>query len=237
MRESVVIFDLYGTLVDGFSFSAHERTLVTMTQILQTPDAARFTYSFTHETWLARGTGQFRSIEENIAWIYAQQGWLLAPERVAEALRLRLEFTREGLAPLPGALETLATLRERGYRLGLISDCSAETPQLWASLPFAPLIEAPIFSCDVGYLKPDPHIYQIACERLGVTPEECVYVGDRPEEVIGARAAGMRAVRVRPPHDDTYEAREQGRPTWDGPELESVAQLPALLATTDELSE
>jgi len=232
MRESVVIFDLYGTLVDGFSFSAHERTLVAMTQALQAPDAALFAQSFTHETWLARGTGRFHSIEENIAWIYARQGWQIAPERVTEAVRLRLEFTRAGLAPLPGALEALTTLHERGYRLGLISDCSAETPQLWESLPFAPLIEAPVFSCDVGYLKPDPHIYQIACQRLGVAPGECVYIGDRPEEVIGARAVGMRALRVRPPHDDTYEAREEGHPTWDGPELESVAQLPALLATT-----
>ncbi len=229
MRESVIIFDLYGTLVDGFSFSAHERTLITMTKALQTPDAALFAHSFTHETWLARGSGQFASIEENIAWIYARQGWEIAPERVAEAVRLRLEFTRDGLEPLPGALAALATLRERGYRLGLISDCSVETPQLWERLPFAPLIEAPVFSCVVGYLKPDPRIYQIACERLGVLAGECVYIGDRPEEVIGARAVGMRALRVRPPHDDTYEAREEDRPTWDGPELDTVAQLPALL--------
>jgi putative hydrolase of the HAD superfamily len=230
MRPTVVIFDLYGTLVGGFSFSAHERALVAMSEALQTPDPAAFTHSFTHETWPARGTGQFPSIEDNIAWIYERQGWPLAPERVAEAARIRLAVTQDGLIALPGALEALTTLRQRGYRLGLISDCSAETPQLWDSLPFAPLIEAPIFSCNVGYLKPDPRIYQIACERLAVAPEACLYIGDRPEEVIGARAAGMRAVRVRPPHDDTYEAREEGRPVWDGPELDSVAQVPALLA-------
>ncbi len=229
MRPDVVIFDLYGTLVDGFSYTAHERALVAMTQVLQTPDPQAFTHSFTHETWLARGAGQFASIEENIAWIYARAGWPLAPERLAEAIQIRLAFAREGLAALPGALATLTTLRRRGYRLGLISDCSAETPQLWQSLPFAALIESPIFSCEVGYLKPDPQIYQIACERLGVLPGACYYIGDRPEEVIGARAFGMRAVRVRPPHDDTYEARESGRPTWDGPELDSVAQVPALL--------
>lgn len=231
MRPAVIIFDLYGTLVDGFSYSAHERALVAMTQALQTPDPAAFTRSFTHETWPARGTGQFPSIEDNIAWIYERQGWPLDPERLAEAIRIRVEFTREGLAALPGALEALTALKARNHRLGLISDCSAETPQVWASLPFASLIEAPIFSCDVGYLKPDPHIYHIACERLGAMPGECLYIGDRPEEVIGARAVGMRAIRVRPPHDDTYEAREEGRPTWDGPELDSVAQVPPLLAS------
>jgi putative hydrolase of the HAD superfamily len=229
MRENVVIFDLYGTLVDGYSFSAHERALAEMTQALQTPDHAVFARSFTHDTWLARGTGQFPSIEENIAWIFAQQGWPTEPERIAEAVRIRLEFTREGLAPLPGAHETLTALRQRGYRLGLISDCSIETPQLWETIPFAPLIEAPIFSCAVGHLKPDPRIYQIACERLGVAPDECLYIGDRPEEVIGARAVGMRAVRVRPPHDDTYEAREEDRPIWDGHEIETISEVIALI--------
>ena len=229
MRYSTVIFDLYGTLVDGFSYSEHERALLAMTQALQTPDHGAFAHSFTHETWLARGTGQFPTIEDNIAWIYERAGWPVEPESIAEAVRIRLEFTRAALVPLPGAHETLTTLSQRGYRLGLISDCSAETPQLWATLPFAPLIEAPVFSCEVGHLKPDPRIYEIACERLGVAADECVYIGDRPEEVIGARAVGMRAVRVRPPHDDTYEAHEEGRPTWDGPELDSVVELAALL--------
>ncbi|HZC05967.1 MAG TPA: HAD-IA family hydrolase [Ktedonobacterales bacterium] len=235
MRPDVIIFDLYGTLVNGFSYSAHERALVAMTQALRTPDPEAFTRSFTHETWLARGSGQFASIEENIAWIYARYGWPLAPDRLDEAIRIRVECTRAGLAPLPGALEALTTLRQRGHRLGLISDCSAEIPALWETLPFAPLIEEPVFSCAVGYLKPNPRIYQIACERLGVASDDCLYVGDRPEEVIGARAAGIRAIRVRPPHDDTYEAREVDRPVWDGPELDSVALIPAALADNRSL--
>ena len=208
MRPAVTIFDLYGTLVDGFSYSQHERALVAMTETLQTPDPRAFALSFTHDTWLARGTGQFPSIEANIAWIYEEYRWPLDTDRMAEALQ---------------------TLKRRGHRLGLISDCSAETPEIWPSLPFAPLIEQPVFSCAVGYLKPDPRIYQIACERLGVAPTDCLYIGDRPEEVIGARGVGMRAIRVRPPRDDTYEAREPDRPVWDGPELESVAQVPAAL--------
>ncbi|HET9111132.1 MAG TPA: HAD-IA family hydrolase [Ktedonobacterales bacterium] len=230
MRPDVIIFDLYGTLVNGFSYSEHERTLAAMAQALRAPDPEAFTHDFTHETWPQRGTGQFSTIEENIAWIYDHHGWPLSPDRLADAIRLRMEFTRVGLAPLPGAVEALEVLRGRGHRLGLISDCSAETPALWDSLPFAPLIEEPVFSCAVGFLKPDARIYQIACERLGVTREACLYVGDRPEEVVGARAAGIRAIRVRPPHEDTYEAREAGRPIWDGPELDSVAQVPAALA-------
>jgi len=228
-RYSTVIFDLYGTLVGGYSYSQHERVVATMAEVMRARDHAVFARRFSYETWVARGTGTFPTIEANIAWIFAQEGWPLDQTALTEALRLRMDFMAEGLAPLPGAHETLTTLSQRGYRLSLISDCSAETSQLWESVPFAPLIESPVFSCEVGYLKPHPRIYEIACDRLGVAPEACVYIGDRPEEVIGARAAGMRALRVRPPHADTYEAREEDRPTWDGPEIDTVAELLPLL--------
>lgn len=228
-RYSTVIFDLYGTLVGGYSYSQHERVVAAMADVMGARDHEVFARRFSYETWPARGTGKFPSIEANIAWIFEQEGWPLDQARLAEALRLRMDFVAEGLVPLPGATEALATLRQRGYRLGLISDCSAETVQLWPAQPFAPLIEAPIFSCDAGYLKPHPRIYEIACERLAVAPEECVYIGDRPDEVIGARAAGMRALRVRPLHADTYEARLEGHPTWDGPEIDAVAELAAIL--------
>lgn len=228
-RYSTVIFDLYGTLVGGYSYTQHEAVVAVMAEVMRARDHTVFARRFSYETWVARGTGQFPSIEANIVWIFEQEGWPLDPAALAEALRLRTAFMEERFEPLPGAHETLTTLSQRGYRLGLISDCSAETPLLWESLPFAPLIESPVFSCEVGHLKPHPRIYEIACERLGVAPEACVYIGDRPEEVIGARAVGMRAARVRPPHDDTYEARELNRPLWDGAELDSVTQVMALL--------
>lgn len=227
--RSVIIFDLYGTLVGGYSYSQHERAVAAMAEVTRAGDHAVFARRFSYDTWVARGTGQFPGVAENIAWIFEQEGWPLDAQALVEASRLRMDFMATGLEPLPGAPEALATLRGRGYRLGLISDCSSETVELWPELPFAPLIEEPVFSCAVGYLKPHPRIYEIACERLAVAPEACVYVGDRPEEVIGARAAGMWALRVRPVHNDTYEAREEGRPTWDGPEIDAVAELPAIL--------
>ena len=53
-----------------------------------------------------------------------------------------------------------------------------------------------MFSCSVGVAKPDPRIYRIAAERLGVEPGECLFVDDQPPFVEGARAAGMDAVRL-----------------------------------------
>ncbi len=55
----------------------------------------------------------------------------------------------------------------------------------------------------IGLVKPDPAIYQLACQRLGVIPEDCRYVGDGgSNELTGADASGMRAVLIAPSYDD-----------------------------------
>lgn len=229
MPYSTVIFDLYLTLVNGYSFTEHERVVAEMASALHAPDPSAFARLFSHETWPDRGTGRLPTIRANIEAIYRRLGWPIEPERVAEAARLRREFTSNALVPLPGALEALEAVRARGYRTALISDCSEETPLLWGQTPFAPLMEVTVFSCEVGMLKPEPGIYALACQRLGVEPTACVYTGDREEELIGARDAGMRAIMSLPPHQDTYEARDANRPVWDGPVISNVAALPALL--------
>lgn len=229
MPYSTVIFDLYLTLVNGYSLTEHERIVAEMAGILQAPDPSAFARLFSYETWPERGTGRLPTIRANIEAIFHRLGWQVEQERIAGAARLRREFTAAALIPLPGAVEALEAVRAMGYRIGLISDCSEETPLLWNQTPFAPLVEVAVFSCEAGLLKPDPGIYTLACQRLGVEPAACVYVGDRDEELIGARAVGMRAIQSLPPHLDTYEARDAARPTWDGPTIPSVAALPTLL--------
>ena len=52
-----------------------------------------------------------------------------------------------------------------------------------------------VFSCHVGYMKPDPEIFQICLERLGLSGPECLYVGDGGnQELIASAAAGMTPV-------------------------------------------
>ncbi|HEU0026603.1 MAG TPA: HAD-IA family hydrolase [Ktedonobacterales bacterium] len=233
MPYSTVIFDLYGTLVAGYSFTGHERVVAQMAEMLRAPDPAAFAQIFTYETWLDRSTGRVPTIQANIEAIFQRLGWPFEPERIADVVHLRRAFTAEAMTPLPGAVEAVEAVRARGYCIGLISDCAEETPLLWNQTPFAPLIEVAIFSCEVGMLKPNPGIYTLACQRLGAEPAACVYVGDREEELIGARGVGMYTVQSLPPHLDTYESRDANRPSWDGPVIPSVAALPALLDALD----
>jgi putative hydrolase of the HAD superfamily len=98
------------------------------------------------------------------------------------------------------AVSALSALKKRGLSTGMISDCTHELPAFLPSLPVAPLLDARIFSVEVGVCKPDPAIYLAACEQLGVAAEECVYVGDGgSRELTGAAAVGMTPVRLSAP--------------------------------------
>ncbi len=119
----------------------------------------------------------------------------------AEA-RARAVIRREAdsLRPYGDTLATLRELRARGYRLVLVSNVSGPGELFREGLARAgvlPLLEATVFSYDVGVRKPDPAIFRRALDAVGVPPERAVHVGDMPtRDVLGARRAGMRAVHL-----------------------------------------
>jgi putative hydrolase of the HAD superfamily len=98
-----------------------------------------------------------------------------------------------------GTAETLEALRGRGYRLGVISNADGRAEQALDAAGLRPYFELVIDSGLVGVEKPDPRIFHLAAERMGVQPAEALYAGDIFEiDVEGARAAGMRAVLLDP---------------------------------------
>lgn len=91
----------------------------------------------------------------------------------------------------------LRTLRRRGFRIALLSDCSSELCEAWTTTPYAPLIDATVFSWEVGYRKPDPRGYRAAAPAVALSPAEFWFVGDGgSRELVGATAVGMRPVLV-----------------------------------------
>lgn len=100
------------------------------------------------------------------------------------------------------AVETLDTLRSAGKKLGVITNGPIE----WQSrklrtLGLEPYFDVILISDAVGVAKPDPRIFQIALDRLGVTANEAMYVGDHPDfDIAGARGAGLSAAWKRVPY-------------------------------------
>jgi putative hydrolase of the HAD superfamily len=100
------------------------------------------------------------------------------------------------LHPNEPMIELMATLHARGYRMGLCTNNVREWESLWrAMLPVDEIFEVIVDSAIVGIRKPDPRIYQITLERLGVNAGEALFVDDMDINCDAAREAGMQAVQ------------------------------------------
>jgi putative hydrolase of the HAD superfamily len=147
----------------------------------------------------------------------------LSPDDAERVTALRREVTRRGLVPVPGAVETIAALRDRGLKTGLITVCSDDVVKLWEETDFHGLFDAEVFSAAVGLRKPDPRIYRIALEKLGVEAEDAMFVGDGAnDELAGAERVGLIAVGVESPTGELPD-------DWDGPRIRELPELLALV--------
>ena len=101
--------------------------------------------------------------------------------------------------PVPGAADLVAAIRPLA-RIGVISNnLIEETREKLAFCELAALVDVVVVSGDEGMSKPDPRIFQIALDRLGVTAPQAVMVGDSwATDITGATRAGIRAVWFNP---------------------------------------
>ena len=226
MKYTAIIFDLFGTLVDSYSVQGYNRLLTDMASALELP---REGFSkFWRDTTYERGIGIFKTTEESIRYICNKLKVSVSDENIRKCEQIRLEATREALTPKNGAVDILKSLRGLGYKIGLITNCSAEVPPLWKNTEFSHLFDVTIFSASVGMKKPDPQIYYLACEQLGVEPNECLYIGDGDsDELSGASQLGMDAVMIRDPNEmDPYRLVEVD---WDGRKIEYFKEIMDLI--------
>lgn len=127
----------------------------------------------------------------------------------------------------PDALPVLTALRERGIRLGVITNGELDFQlRKIRAVGLEDRLEHVIASGDVGVVKPDPRIFEIACARFGVPVTEALYVGDRlATDAIGAADAGLTGVFL-----DRVGAPAHGGEVPPGvTRITSLAELPGLL--------
>lgn len=228
MKHEAVIFDLFGTLVDIPPLQEYKVVLSEMagTLVVSCEDFENLWVDTINE----RFTGVFKSPRANIEYICQKLGSSPNDENIESAARIRWDYTQRLLTPRTDAIETIKKLRAEGRKIGLLSDCSAEVPQLWKETAFASLIDTSVFSCSVGLKKPNPRIYQIACDRLGVSPQQCLYVGDGShQELRGASQAGMHPVLIRVPYEDDYEDFRIRVEDWLGPKVTALKDILTLV--------
>jgi putative hydrolase of the HAD superfamily len=102
----------------------------------------------------------------------------------------------EGLwkTPIRGVAETLDVLKERGYRMSVISNAHGKVANDLRDAGMAKYFEKIFDSFWIGTEKPDPGIFNYAMQQVKVTPEESLFIGDVfAIDIVGARKAGMEA--------------------------------------------
>ena len=191
-----MIWDLDGTLIDSGEqhYAAWRDTLATRGREHSREEFARF-FGRRNDVILAEMFGD-----------------ALVPgeaERIAEEKeeRYRDLVRANGLEPLPGVMDWLRRLHERGYRqaLGTMAP-RANVSCVLEVLGIGPLLDASAAAEDTAAGKPDPGIFLEAARRMDVAPARCVVVEDAPAGLEGARRAGMKCVGVLSGHHPRLEA-------------------------------
>lgn len=225
-----VIFDLFGTLVAGWGRQSAADKGNEIAAILGIPEAAF--QELMESTYTLRANGQLGPPTEMMRQLAEMAGQLPPEDALERAALHRIGQFREVLRePRPEVRSLLAVLRDRGLRLGLISDCSGETPIIWPDLIWAAPIQEAVFSWSERARKPDPRLYQRAAERLQLDCPDCLYLGDGgSQELSGAQAVGMHAFQLLAPRADGDRLLQYDPdPTWNGPTLSTLTEVLPLL--------
>ena len=214
------VFDAYGTVFDFGSAAARCRDVL--------GDRAE------------RLTALWRDKQLNYSWLRALQGrhadfWRVTGEALDFSLEA-LDITEPGLRDrlmsfylrldaFPEVPVTLRRLRESGLPTAILSNGSPEMlAAAVSSAGVGPWLDHVLSVEEVGIFKPDPRVYQLAVDRLGVPANEIAFLSSNGWDAHAASAFGMRAVwcnRYRQPRERLPGAPER--------EIRSLAELPALL--------
>lgn len=182
MKYKAVLFDLDGTIAD-----TNEIILRTLAETLE------------------RASGRVWAHDEVMgAWglILREQLRILYPpinlEDAGHFYRRRYsELHDEMLREFTGVNELLELLMAAGYKLGIVTSKKAINAQHTVDdLGIAHFFQCIIAEEDAPRVKPAPDPILAACKRLNISPDDAVYVGDNPDDMIAAHAAGMNAIAV-----------------------------------------
>ena len=213
-----VIFDMFETLVTLFTGRTYfsENIAADLGQPLE---AFRKCW---HETEKDRTLGKY-SMEEGLAISLKNLGaW--SQENVELVCREALSDTFNDIPA--ESLWLLKKLHEKGLKMGLITNTFSDECDMIRNSPLFPLFDAAMISYEQGLSKPDPEIYRRAMQALGVTPEECLYVGDGgSHELTGARELGMKAVKCTWFHECAFEPHIPCPVLPDFPHAETQADV------------
>ena len=187
-----VIFDMFETLVTLFTGRTYFSENIA--EDLGVP-LTEFRDAW-HATEVERTIGKY-TMEEGFSETLRKLN-LYREDWVELVCRKRREALGDTFSAIPEeSVQLLKDLKAHGIRTALISNCFSDECELIHESVLYPLFDTVRLSYEQGVKKPDPSMYQSIMEEFGVTPEECLYIGDGgSHELQAARKIGMNAAQA-----------------------------------------
>jgi putative hydrolase of the HAD superfamily len=188
IESKIIYFDLFFTLITpSYCEGKNEYDVLNMTK-----DEWEL-YAEENTLYQKRATGLVMSGMEIINDIVHRIPMDISKTQKEELNCLRENRMKQALTNLDSTiLQTLIKLKQSGYRLCLISNADVMDVMHWNDSELSNLFDQTVFSYEVGYLKPDVKIYEIAIERMGGSNTESYFIGDGgSSELRGAKEFGM----------------------------------------------
>jgi putative hydrolase of the HAD superfamily len=187
----VVFFDLFFTLVTPkYSDLRNENDVLKITK------EEWEKYAEDNELYITRATGKEKSPEKIIEDIVKKIKIEINDCDKKEILKLREERFKASLIDVnPTIVDVLLDIKKKGKKICLLSNADIIDVMHWDKSPLNELFDETIFSYEVGCLKPQREIYNIALKKMKVAPEKCIFIGDGgSDELKGAKELGMHTI-------------------------------------------
>jgi len=189
--SEVIIFDLFHTLVGVKSDGTSGRNTCDILGIPRNDWNSLLWESSEHR--LRHSYQDDVSIIRELAHIYDPS---ISNSRIMEAVHSREARFRDSLInPPEERVDIIRKLHKRGHRMILLSNADVMEKRGWDESPFAPFFFDALFSCDIGYIKPELEAYKTALQVSQTTSDAAVFVGDGgSNELQGAKACGITTI-------------------------------------------
>ncbi len=196
-----VIFDMFETLVSLFEGRTYFSEDIA--KDLGIPHT-EFRTAW-HKTENQRSEGVY-TIKEAARVVLRELG-VYSEESVDLICKKRMESLEDTFqADISESVEMLKKLKEKGFGTGLISNCYSDERDMIKQSPLYPYLDVPLLSFECGICKPDERVFLDCARKLGVAPQECLYVGDGgSKELFAARDLGMKPLQALYYHHLAFE--------------------------------
>jgi putative hydrolase of the HAD superfamily len=195
LQYSAVVFDLFHTIVDPEDFRPKDHHRAEQAAKLLRVDTTKFS-SYWSKTLSIRNTSRSMTPIHLVEQFLAREGLTRDKELLAKVDYELGQFQDMALLnPRSEIVSALRSLRDRGLKLGLLTNCDSREARQWPNSPMAPFFHSACFSYDIGVMKPELRAYETVLERLGEIGKRTVYVGDGgSNELEGAKRAGIKLI-------------------------------------------